>query len=81
MYLVLSLKPGATVEQPCAKRNFNVAYKKVLDGPCQIHKNNKHTMWQCYGMAKAFRDEEQKRQWHKDNELDDGKGEEHPKDS
>ena len=32
-------------------------------------------------MAKAFCDEEQKRQWCKDDELDDGKGEERPKDA
>jgi len=38
-------------------------------------------MRQCYGMAKAFHDEEQKWQWHKDNESDDDKGEERPKDA
>ena len=38
-------------------------------------------MRQCYGMAKAFCDEEQKRQRHKNNESDDGKGTEHPKDA
>ena len=38
-------------------------------------------MRQCYGMTKAFRDEEQKRQTHKDNKSDDGKGEERPKDA
>ena len=32
-------------------------------------------------MAKAFHDEEQKWQWRKDDESDDGKGEEHPKDA
>ena len=30
---------------------------------------------QCYGMAKAFRDEQQKRQMRKDDESDDGKEE------
>ena len=38
-------------------------------------------MWQCYGMAKAFRDEQQKRQMRKDDESDDGKEEERPKDA
>ena len=38
-------------------------------------------MRQCYGMAKAFRDEEQKQQTRKDDESDDGKGEERPKDA
>ena len=49
------------VEQPRAKRNFNAAYEKLLDGPCPIHKDSKHTMRQCYSMAKAFRDKEHKR--------------------
>ena len=48
------------VEQPRAKQNFNATYEELLDGPCLIHKNSKHTMRQCHGMAKAFRDEEQK---------------------
>jgi len=41
-----------------ATRNFNDAYEKLLDGMCPIHKDNKHTMRQCYGMAKTFHDEE-----------------------
>ena len=48
------------VEQPHTKRNFNAAYEELLVGPCLIHKNSKHTMWQCHGMAKAFCNEEQK---------------------
>ena len=67
------------VEQPRAKQNFNAAYEELLDGPCLIHKNSKHTMQQCHGMAKPFHDEEQKRQRHEDNESDDGRGEECPK--
>ena len=62
-------------------KNFNAAYEELLDGPCLIHKNSKHTMRQCYGMAKAYYDEEQKWQRCKDNESDDGKGEERPKDT
>ena len=46
------------IEQPRAKRNFNAAYEKLLDGPCPIHNDSMHTMRQCYGMAKALRDEE-----------------------
>ena len=38
-------------------------------------------MRQCYGMAKAFREEQQKRQTCKDDESDDGKEEERPKDA
>ena len=38
-------------------------------------------MRQCYGMTKAFCDEEKKRQTRKDDESDNGKGEEHPKDA
>ena len=38
-------------------------------------------MRQCYGMAKSFRDEEQKWQMRKDDESDDGKEEERPKDA
>ena len=69
------------IEQPHAKHNFNAAYEKLLDGLCPIHKNSKHTMWQCYGMAKALRDEQQKWQTRKDDESDDGKEEERPKDA
>ena len=32
------------IEQPRAKRNFNASYEELLDGPCLIHKNSKHTM-------------------------------------
>ena len=38
-------------------------------------------MWQCYGMAKALRDEQQKWQTRKDDESDDGEEEECPKDA
>ena len=69
------------IEQPHAKRNFNAAYEELLDGPCLIHKNSKHTMRQCHGMAKAFRDEEKKWQTRKDDESDDDKEEERPKDA
>ena len=59
-------------------KNFNAAYEELLDGPCIIHKNSKHTMRQCYGMAKAFHDEEQKQRTCKYNKSDDDKGEENP---
>ena len=56
------------VGQPHAKQNFNAAYEEeLLDGPCLIHKNSKHTTRQCHGMANAFRDEEQKWRTHKCN--------------
>ena len=37
-------------------------------------------MRQCHGKAKAFCDEEEKWQTHKDDKSDGGRGEEHPKD-
>ena len=31
-------------------------YKKILDGPCPLHKNTKHKMKDCLGLAKEFQD-------------------------
>ena len=61
------LKPGqnrrrrpdhfvANVNEPRAKRNYDEQYKKILDGPCPLHKNIKHKMKDCLGLAKEFQD-------------------------
>ena len=46
----------ATVSQPRAKRNYDEQYQKILDGPCPLHKNTKHKMKNCLGLAKEFQD-------------------------
>jgi hypothetical protein len=43
-----------------------------MDGPCLIHKGAKHTMGECKGLNKAFREEDRKRPRQKDDEADDG---------
>ena len=44
----------AVVSQPHAKRNYDEQYQKILDGPCPLHKNAKHKMKDCIGLAKEF---------------------------
>ena len=44
----------ATVNEPRAKRNHDEQYKKILDGPCPLHKNAQHKMKDCLGLAKEF---------------------------
>ena len=44
----------ATVDEPHAKRNYDEQYKKILEGLCHLHKNNKHKMKDCLGLAKEF---------------------------
>ena len=44
----------ATVDEPRAKRNYDERYKKILDGPCPLHKNVKHKMKDCLDLAKEF---------------------------
>ena len=42
------------IEEPRAKRNYDEQYKKILEGPCPLHKNSKHKMKDCLGLAKEF---------------------------
>ena len=56
----------ATIDKPRAKRNYDKQYKKILEGPCPLHKNNKHKMKDCLGLAKEFQTKK------KDNDDDDG---------
>ncbi|XP_066373507.1 uncharacterized protein [Miscanthus floridulus] len=42
------------VSQPRAKCNYDEQYQKILDGPCPLHKNTKHKMKDCIGLAKDF---------------------------
>ena len=44
----------AAVDKPHAKHNNNEQYKKILEGPCPLHKNSKHKMKDCLGLAKEF---------------------------
>ena len=44
------------VNEPRAKRNYDEQYKNILDGPCPLHKNAKHKMKDCLGLAKEFQD-------------------------
>ena len=44
----------AAINEPHTKRNYNEQYKKILDGPCPLHKNAKHKMKDCLGLAKEF---------------------------
>ena len=46
----------AAVNEPHTKRNYDEQYKKILDGPCPLHKNTKHKMKDCLGLAKEFQD-------------------------
>jgi hypothetical protein len=46
----------AAISQPRAKRNYDKQYQKILDGPCPLHKNAKHKMKNCLGLAKEFQD-------------------------
>jgi len=45
-----------TINEPHAKQNYDEQYKKILDGPCPLHKNAKHKMKDCLGLAKEFED-------------------------
>ena len=46
----------AAVNQSHAKCNYDEQYQKILDGPCPLHKNAKHKMKNCLGLAKEFQD-------------------------
>ncbi|XP_066358407.1 uncharacterized protein [Miscanthus floridulus] len=56
----------AIIDEPRAKRNYDEQYKKILEGPCSLHKNSKHKMKDCLGLAKEFQDKK------KDDDNDDG---------
>ena len=72
----------ASVKQPRTKRSYDDEYEKLLDGPCLIHKNSNHTMRHGYGLAKAYRDEGNKRsKKHDDRKHDGHKDPKHPKDT
>ena len=42
------------VDESCAKRSYDEQYKKILEGLCPLHKNNKHKIKDCLGLAKEF---------------------------
>ena len=44
----------AAIDEPRTKRNYNEQYKKILEGSCPLHKNTKHKMKDCLGLAKEF---------------------------
>ena len=46
----------AAINQPHAKRNYDEQNQKILDGLCPLHKNAKHKMKNCLGLAKEFQD-------------------------
>ena len=57
-----------TASQPRAKHNYNKQYQKILDGPCPLHKNTKHKMKDCIGLAREFQDKSL------DNDANNGTG-------
>ena len=57
---------AAAFDEPRAKSNYDEQYKKILEGPCPLHKNSKHKMKDCLGLAKEFYDKK------KDSDNDDG---------
>ena len=46
----------AAIDEPRAKRNYDEQYKKILDGLCPLHKNARHKMKGCLGLANEFQD-------------------------
>ena len=44
----------AAFSQPRAKCNYDEQYQKILNGPCPLHKNAKHKIKDCIGLAKEF---------------------------
>ena len=56
----------ATIDEPRAKCNYNEQYKKILEGPCPLHKNSNHKMKDYLGLAKEFQAKK------KDDDNDDG---------
>ncbi|XP_066333486.1 uncharacterized protein [Miscanthus floridulus] len=55
-----------TINEPCAKCNYDEQYRKILDGPCPHHNYVKHKMKDCLSLAKEF-------QYKKlDNDANDG---------
>ena len=43
-----------TIDEPHAKHNYDEQYKKILEGLCPLHKNSKHKMRDCLGLANKF---------------------------
>jgi hypothetical protein len=58
----------AAVSQPRAKRNYDEQYQKILDSMCPLHKNAKHKMKDCIGLAREFQDKRL------DDDANDGAG-------
>ena len=48
------VKIVTAINEPRAKHNYDEQYKKILDGPCPLHKNAKHKMKDCLSLAKKF---------------------------
>ena len=49
-------------------------FGKLLDGPCPIHKDAKHTMWECRGLKTTLGREPSKKQRRNDDETEDSQG-------
>jgi hypothetical protein len=62
-----------------AKRTYDTDYAKLMDSPCPIHKDAKHTMGECRGLNKAFCGEPLKRSQCNDDETEDGQGKDRDK--
>ena len=59
-----------------AKRTYDADFGKLLDGPCPIHKDAKHTMRECRGLKIALGGESSKKPWRDNDETADGQGRE-----
>ncbi|XP_066373464.1 uncharacterized protein [Miscanthus floridulus] len=56
------------------KRTYDANFSKLLDGPCPIHKDAKHTMRECRGLKTALGGITSKKPWCDDDETEDGQG-------
>jgi hypothetical protein len=72
--------------KPGAKRDYEDAYSKVLQGPYLAHSDSDHTMGDCRGLKSIYRSNPRKRirgggkDGEHDDQQDDKKGDEEEKD-
>jgi hypothetical protein len=72
--------------KPGAKRDYEDAYSKVLQGPCLAHSNFSYMMGNCRGLKSIYRSDPRKRMHgggkdgERDDQYDDKKGDEEEKD-
>jgi hypothetical protein len=55
------------------KRAYEADFAKLMNGPCPIHKDTKHTMWECRGLKMAFIGKTSKKP-RCDDDADDNQG-------